>query len=32
MTFADKSVYDGEWKDNRMHGKGKFTWSNGSSY
>ena len=30
LTYADGSVYDGEWKDNEMNGKGKYTCANGS--
>ena len=25
-------MFDGEWKDNKMNGKGKYTWPNGSEY
>lgn len=25
-------VYDGQWENGRMHGRGKFTWSNGEVF
>jgi hypothetical protein len=28
-TFADDSIYDGEWQDNKQHGHGKFTLADG---
>ena len=27
MTYADGDVYDGEWKDGEIHGKGKMTFA-----
>jgi hypothetical protein len=27
-----KGIYEGEWKDNLRHGKGKYTWANGDVY
>lgn len=30
--FNDNSMYSGEWKDNKKHGKGKFSYSNGDVY
>ena len=32
MTWSDGRVYEGEWKDGNMHGKGKMTWSDGRVY
>lgn len=31
MTFADGSVYEGEWKEGRIHGQGKYTSSSGDT-
>ena len=30
--WIDGRVYDGEWKDNNMHGKGIYTWKDGRVY
>jgi len=30
--LADGASYVGEYKDNKMHGEGTFTWASGSSY
>ena len=31
-TWADGTVYDGEWKDGKIHGQGKKTWADGTVY
>lgn len=31
-TYADGSVYTGEWKDSLQQGNGTYTWSNGDKY
>eukprot|EP00984_Skeletonema_dohrnii_P026186 scaffold15496_cov81-Skeletonema_dohrnii-CCMP3373.AAC.2 len=31
-TYADGSVYEGDWKDDKMHGEGKMTYANGVVY
>jgi hypothetical protein len=31
-TWSDGRKYEGEWKNNKMHGKGTFTWSDGRKY
>ncbi len=31
-TYADGSVYTGEWKDSLQHGAGTYTWPNGDKY
>lgn len=30
--FNNRGLYDGEWKNNRRHGKGKYIWHNGDRY
>ena len=30
MTFSSGNFYEGEWKDNKHHGKGKMTYINGN--
>ena len=30
--WNDGRRYDGDWKNNQMHGKGVFTWDNGKRY
>ncbi len=30
--YRDNEVYDGEWKSGKRHGKGTYTFSNGSVY
>ena len=32
QVFADKSKYEGEWKDNKFNGKGKLIHKNGDVY
>ena len=32
IKFKDKSFYDGEFLDGNMHGKGTFTWPDGTMY
>ena len=32
LKFNDGSVYEGEWKDDKMEGKGRFTFSDGKIY
>ena len=32
MTFANGDKYDGEWKDDNMHGYGLFTYPCGGKY
>ena len=32
MLFQTGSRYDGHWKDNRFHGRGKYNWSDGRMY
>ena len=29
MTWTNGDVYDGDWVDNKKHGKGKMTYPNG---
>ena len=29
LIGADGHVYVGDWVEDKMHGKGRFTWSNG---
>ena len=29
---ADGEVYEGEWKDDKCHGQGKYIWANGNVY
>ena len=31
-TWSDGRMYEGEWKNNLMHGRGKFTWPDGTCY
>ena len=31
-TFADGSVYEGQWVNDVMQGRGKFIWPNGDIY
>ena len=31
-SYADKSYYDGQWKDDYPNGKGIFVYSNGDMY
>jgi len=31
-TYADGSVYEGDWKDDKKHGEGKCTFADGSVY
>lgn len=28
LTFADGSVYEGDFSDGKMHGKGRYQWAN----
>ena len=30
--WADGAQYNGEWRDNKMHGKGEFRWADGRVY
>ena len=32
MTFPNGDVYDGEWKDDKKQGQGKYTWASGDIY
>jgi hypothetical protein len=32
MIFNGGKVYDGEWKNNKMNGKGTLTWADGKKY
>jgi len=32
MTFIDGDFYEGNWKNDNMHGYGKYTWSDGDVY
>ena len=32
MTLTNGQVYDGEWKDDKRHGKGKMTLTSGQVY
>ncbi|WP_333716907.1 MORN repeat-containing protein, partial [Gordonia sp. (in: high G+C Gram-positive bacteria)] len=33
MLYADgKTKYEGEWQDDKPHGKGTLTWSDGTVY
>ena len=32
FMWADGRRYEGEWKNNKMHGKGSFTWADGRIY
>ena len=32
MRYANGDVYEGEWKDNKMHGKGVYRRADGSVY
>lgn len=32
ITLPSSTVYEGEWKDGNMHGKGKITWASGNVY
>jgi len=31
-TWADGRKYEGEWRNNKMHGKGTFVWADGRKY
>jgi len=31
LIYSDGRVYEGEWWNNKMHGKGIFDWPDGSS-
>ena len=31
-TWADGSVYEGEWLDNRINGSGVYIWKDGRKY
>ena len=31
-TYIDKKVYDGDWNDGHMEGKGDFSWPDQSCY
>eukprot|EP00984_Skeletonema_dohrnii_P009403 scaffold3604_cov83-Skeletonema_dohrnii-CCMP3373.AAC.6 len=31
-TFPNSNVYEGDWKDDKMHGEGKMTYANGVVY
>ena len=31
-TTPSGGVYEGEWKDGKMHGNGKYTYENGDTY
>merc|ERR1740124_1882960 len=31
-SWADGGVYEGDWKDGKMHGKGKYSYANGGVY
>ena len=31
-VLNDGTKYEGDWKNNYMHGKGKYTWPDGKSY
>ena len=30
--WSDGRRYEGQWKENQMHGKGSFTWPEGKTY
>jgi hypothetical protein len=30
--WADGSIYEGEFKENNLHGKGRYTWPDGRSF
>lgn len=32
FSWSDKSSYHGEWKDDKFHGKGTMTFSNGDKF
>ena len=32
MTWPDGNSYEGNWKDNDIHGRGKFIWDDFKSY
>ena len=32
VTFENGNVYEGDFADNKLHGKGKYTWPNGNVY
>ena len=32
MIFASGDQYDGQFKNNKFHGKGKYTWNTGDVY
>jgi hypothetical protein len=32
INYVDKSVYEGEWKDEMRHGRGIFTWASSACY
>ena len=32
LSRADGREYEGDWKDNKMHGQGEFTWPDGKKY
>ena len=32
LTFAGGDVYQGTFKDDKMHGNGVYTWQNGAQY
>jgi hypothetical protein len=31
-NYANKALYAGGWENGQYHGRGKFTWPDGSSY
>ena len=32
MTWPNKYIYEGDWKDDKYNGRGKMTWPNGKIY
>lgn len=32
MTFSNGDFYEGEWRDDKQHGIGKYSWKNGDFY
>ena len=32
MKWKNNDIYEGEWQNDKINGKGKFQWGNGSIY